>query len=174
MIPDIDIRLISADKRRYMPLLLLGDESEPMIGRYLDRGDLWVGFDGEIPVAVCVATDEGHGVTEVKNLAVSPDFRRRGIGRRMLAHVEGLNAGRTVILGTGETPSTLRFYKSCGYRYSHRVPDFFTDNYPDPIIEEGVVLKDMVYLSKHCAVSIHNSNGENSNNHNPTLYDTVR
>ncbi len=169
MTPDIDIRLIRFDKRRYMPLMLLGDESEPMVVRYLDRGDLWVGFADEVPVAVCVATDEGHGVTEVKNLAVRPDFQRRGIGRRMLAHVESLNAGRIVTLGTGETPSTLRFYKSCGYRYSHRVPDFFTDNYPEPIIEEGVELKDMVYLSKHCAVSIHYSNGENQNNHNQTL-----
>ena len=107
-----------------MPLMLLGDESELMVGRYLDRGDMWVGFAYEAPVAVCVVTDEGHGVTEVKNLAVCPDFQCRGIGRRMLAHVESLNAGRIVTLGTGETPSTLRFYKSCGYRYSHRVPDF--------------------------------------------------
>ena len=26
---------------------------------------------------------------------------------------------------------------------------FFVDNYPYPIIENGVVLRDMIYLSKH-------------------------
>lgn len=66
----------------------------------------------------------------------------------MLRFVEALYPGKTIILGTGETPSTLRFYKSCGYRVSHIVPDFFSDNYPYPIIEEGVRLRDMVYLAK--------------------------
>lgn len=37
---------------------------------------------------------------------------------------------------------------SCGYSYSHRIAGFFTDNYPGPIIEDGVRLKDMLYLSK--------------------------
>ena len=66
----------------------------------------------------------------------------------MLRHVERLNPDRTIILGTGETPSTFRFYNSCGYVYSHRVPNFFTDNYIAPIIEEGVTLRDMIYLKK--------------------------
>jgi hypothetical protein len=53
-----------------------------------------------------------------------------------------------MLVGTGETPSILRFYKNCGFEYSHRVKDFFTDNYDHPIIEEGVRLADMVYFSK--------------------------
>ena len=130
----LDIREIIEAKRSFMPLLLMGDESEPMIDRYLDRGRLFAAFSGDEPVAVCVVTDEGTDVAEVKNLAVAPDCRRRGIGRRMLKYVEGCNVGRTIILGTGETPSTLRFYASCGYVYSHRVPGFFTDNYPQPIV----------------------------------------
>lgn len=131
-----------------MALLLIGDESEPMVERYLDAGDLFVGFIDDEAVAVCVSVQISEELTEVKNLAVLAEFRRQGIGRRMLSHVEQLNRGRTVQLGTGETPSTLRFYRSCGYRYSHRIPDFFIDNYPNPIIEEGVELRDMLYLRK--------------------------
>lgn len=82
------------------------------------------------------------------NLAVVAEHRRHGVGRAMLGHVESLLGGCKFILGTGETPSTLRFYHNCGYTYSHRVPDFFTDNYNHPIIEEGIQLKDMIYLSK--------------------------
>ena len=55
---------------------------------------------------------------------------------------------KTSLSGRETPPSTLRFYKSCGFTYSHRIPDFFTDNYPDPIIEEGVRLRDMIYLKK--------------------------
>lgn len=36
------IEKIQTGKRRYMDLLLLGDEQESMIDRYLDRGDVFV------------------------------------------------------------------------------------------------------------------------------------
>ncbi len=147
-IDNLHIMRIDTDKKRFLALLLIGDESEPMIDRYLDRGTLYVGFADESPIAVCVTSHGPDNMVEVKNLAVHPDFRRTGIGRLMLRHAEGLNPGKTIILGTGETPSTLRFYKNCGYAYSHRIPGFFTDNYPRPIVEEGVTLCDMVYLSK--------------------------
>lgn len=143
-----DIIEIRRDKKRYLPLLIIGDESERMIDRYLDRGRLFVGrYDG-IPVAVCVTVDAGNSTVEIKNLAVNPEYQRKGFGRKMLEHVEHTNHGQEIILGTGETPSTIRFYQSCGYVYFHRIPDFFTDNYPDPIIEEGVTLRDMIYLRK--------------------------
>lgn len=139
---------IAEGKEEYMPLLLVGDESAEMIGRYIGSGTLYVGFAGESAVAVCMTVDLSDDAVEVKNLAVSEKFRRRGIGRQMLRYVERMSAGKTLTLGTGESPSNLKFYAACGYRYSHRVPDFFIDNYPAPIIEEGVLLRDMIYLSK--------------------------
>lgn len=142
---------VCCDKKHYLPLLLIGDESETMIDRYLDCGRLYVGTLGGEPIAVCVTVDTDENTTEVKNLAVRPEFQHRGFGRRMLEYVEKLCRRRTITLGTGETPSTLRFYQSCGYTFSHRIPDFFTDNYPHPIIEEGVMLRDMVYLKKDAA-----------------------
>lgn len=137
------------DKRRYLSLLLIGDESESMIDRYLDSGTLFVGLLDGKPIAVCVAVSLDSDTVEIKNLAVEAEFRRRGYGRLMLEHVESQHPDKRIILGTGETPSTLRFYKSCGYSYAHRVPNFFTDNYPAPIIEEGVTLRDMIYLEKN-------------------------
>lgn len=136
------------DKRRYLSLLLAGDESESMIDRYLDSGTLYVGVSNGKPIAVCVAVSLGSDTVEIKNLAVEAEFRRQGYGRRMLEHVESQHTDKKIILGTGETPSTLRFYESCGYSCSHRIPNFFTDNYPSPIIEEGVTLRDMIYLEK--------------------------
>lgn len=139
-----------SDPGYLMPLLLIGDESETMINRYLGRGRVFTGEISGQTVCVCVVTEESGGMVEIKNLAVTVPWRRHGIGRAMLRHVESLYAGRTLCLGTGETPSTLRFYHNCGYRFSHRVADFFTRNYPAPIIEEGVTLRDMIYLTKQC------------------------
>lgn len=139
---------IDGNKKQYLPLLLIGDESESMIDRYLDYGTLFIGFFNGMPIAVCVAVNLEPDVVEIKNLAVEAEFRRQGYGRRMLEHVESQHSNKKIILGTGETPSTLKFYKSCGYSYSHSIPNFFTDNYPTPIIEEGTTLSDMIYLKK--------------------------
>ena len=53
-----------------------------------------------------------------------------------------------MIVGTGDVASTVGFYKSCGYEYSHRIENFFTDNYDYQILEDGVLLKDMIYLKQ--------------------------
>ncbi len=34
------------------------------------------------------------------------------------------------------------------FTVSHRIPDFFTDHYPEPICEEGILLTDMIYLKQ--------------------------
>lgn len=145
----IEIEEVRCDFGCLMPLLLMGDESEAMIERYLSRGRVFAAREDGVWVAVCVVTAEDDGWMEVKNLAVAPERRKRGIGRSMLLHVEGLFPAAKFRLGTGETPSTLRFYASCGYRYSHRIDNFFVDNYDHPIVEEGVRLRDMLYLVKH-------------------------
>lgn len=137
-----------SNKKQYLPLLIMGDESESMIDRYLDSGSLYVGLLNGKPIAVCVIVNLDSDTVEIKNLAVETEYRKHGYGRRMLEYVESQHSDKKIILGTGETPSTLRFYKSCGYFYSHRIPNFFTDNYPTPIIEEGITLCDMIYLEK--------------------------
>lgn len=144
----MDICLISSDKKRFLPLLLLADEQESMIDRYLDKGDLFAMTDGGNTVAVAVVVTHSSGVVELKNLAVDPSCRQRGIGRRMIGFIAGRYPDSTLFAGTGDSPATLPFYRKCGFSYSHTLPDFFTANYDHPIIDGGVLLKDMVYLKK--------------------------
>lgn len=145
----MQIREILNDKKRYLPLLLLADEEEAMIDRYLERGMLYV-LDDDGVKGLCVVTDEGDGVLEIKNLAVEPDFRRKGYGRALIEFVADRYRDRFTILqvGTGESPATLPFYERCGFVRSHRVPGFFVQNYPRPIIEAGVRLVDMIVLRR--------------------------
>lgn len=143
------LTLVTEEKKRYLPLLLLGDEQESMIDRYLEEGALYIWKEGEETAGVCVVTDQGNGVLELKNIAVDPRFQRRGIGRAMIEALAKRYRGRYRVLlaGTGEAPSTLGFYQHCGFTYSHRVKDFFLQ-YDHPIVEEGVQLKDMVYFQR--------------------------
>ena len=140
---------VKTDQKRYLPLLLLGDEQEDMIDRYLGRGTMYALDDVGVK-AVCVVTDEGGGALELKNLAVSPRCQRRGYGRRMVDFLAETYRGRytRLLAGTGDSPLTVPFYEACGFRRSHVVPNFFTDHYDHPIFEGGVRLVDMVYLSK--------------------------
>ncbi len=143
------LTLVTEGKKRYLPLLLLGDEQESMIDRYLEEGALYIWKEGEETAGVCVVTDQGNGVLELKNIAVDPRFQRRGIGRAMIEALAKRYRGsyRVLLAGTGEAPSTLGFYQHCGFTYSHRVKDFFLQ-YDHPIVEEGVQLKDMVYFQR--------------------------
>lgn len=144
------IRQISREKKAYLSLLLLADEQEDMIDRYLERGDMYVLEEEGKAYAVIVVTDEGEGVLEIKNLAVDPAFQKRGFGRMMIdfAADRYRNAFHTLLVGTGDSPITIPFYERCGFVRSHVVVDFFTDHYDHPIIEDGVQLRDMVYLKR--------------------------
>ena len=145
----MEIRRVESGKWEYLPLLLVGDEQADMIARYLDRGTLLALYDGGLR-AVCVVTEEGPGVFEIKNLAVEPAFHRRGYGRAMVERaVRDCRAagGRRLLVGTGDSPLTLPFYQACGFRESHRVPGFFLRYYDHPIYEGGRLLSDIIYLS---------------------------
>lgn len=147
---DMNIEIISINKKRFLPLLLLADEQESMIDRYLERGDLFVMNDGQRTIAVAVVTDEGDGTCELKNLAVAPDRQRKGYGRQMVEFLcrHYANVCHTMLVGTGDSRRTVSFYKNNGFTYSHTVPGFFTANYDHPIIEEGKTLTDMIYFRK--------------------------
>lgn len=144
------IKLIEQNKKQYLNLLLLADEQENMLDRYLERGDMFVMFELGTPVAVAVVTDEGDGVCELKNLAVAPDWQRHGLGKCMVEDMARRYRAshHTMLVGTGDSPATLPFYQCCGFLEIHRVKNFFTDNYDHPIMEDGVQIVDKVVLKR--------------------------
>ena len=145
----MNIREIHENKKQFLPLLLLADEQEDMIDRYLERGTMYVLEDGGVK-AECVVTDEGNGVLELKNIAVAPAEQGRGYGKAMVDFLIRTYKGQYAVLqvGTGDSPSTIPFYEACGFCRHHLVRNFFTDHYHHPIYECGVQLVDMVYLQR--------------------------
>ena len=144
------IRMIDKNKKKYLSLLLLADEQENMIDRYLDRGVMFVVENGGTAKACCVVTDEGDDICEIKNLAVSPEIQGKGYGSAMIDYIEDWCRGRFMELqvGTGDSPVTVPFYQKCGFAPHHVLNNFFLDNYERPIFEGGKQLIDMVFLRK--------------------------
>lgn len=151
---EMNIYPIITNKKQYLELLLLADEQESMIDRYLERGDMFVLEDNGAK-AVCVVTDEGNGTCELKNIAVTPTSQRQGYGKKLINYLINHYSGKymQMIVGTGDVPSTVGFYQSCGFEYSHRIENFFIDNYDHLMVEEGILLKDMVYFKRNIKVN---------------------
>lgn len=151
----MEIRKVEQDKKQYLGLLLLADEQEDMIDRYLERGTMYVLEDGGVR-AECVVTDEGNGILELKNLAVEPAAQGRGYGKAMVDFLVRTYKEQYAVLqvGTGDSPSTIPFYEACGFRRHHLVKNFFIDHYDHPIYEGGVHLADMVYLQRKIGTEI--------------------
>ena len=145
----IIIKEVKDNKKEYIDLLLLADEQEDMIDRYLSKGRMFI-LDNNGVKGECVVTNEGDGILEIKNIAVFEAEHGKGYGKKLIEFVadEFENQYRFLQVGTGDSPLTIPFYEKCGFVRHHVLKDFFIDNYDHPIIEEGVQLVDMIYLQK--------------------------
>ena len=77
------IREVDKNKKQFISLLLLADEQENMIDRYIEKGTMYVLEDG-MTKAECVVTDEDNGILEIKNIAVDPQNQGKGYGKALI------------------------------------------------------------------------------------------
>ena len=145
----MEIEIIRENKKRFLDLLLLADEQEDMIDKYLDRGDMFALYDGDLK-SVCVVTDEGGGKFEIQNLATYEKYQRKGYGARLVKYVLEFYKGKgtSMLVGTGDSPLTVPFYERCGFVFSYRLENYILEHYREPIFEAGIQLKDKVYFTK--------------------------
>jgi GNAT superfamily N-acetyltransferase len=143
------IEKIIENKKQFLDLLLLADEQENMIDKYLPNGDLFALYDGDLK-SVCVVARINRETCELKNIATYEKYQGKGYGKALINFILDYykNEYKTMLVGTGETPKILSFYESCGFEKSHRVKNFFTDNYDHPMFDGGIQLVDMIYLKK--------------------------
>ena len=143
----MEIKKIIENKDDFMDLLLLGDEQENMIKKYLYKGELYALYDDDLKT-VSVVTKEDNETYEIKNLATYEKYHGRGYGTYMLKYIieEYKNKCKKLLLGTGDNDKILSYYNKFGFTYSHTVKNFFIDNYDHKMFEDGKQLVDMIYL----------------------------
>ena len=146
----VKIKKIIENKKEFLDLLLLADEQENMIDKYLPNGDLFALYDGDLK-SVCVVVSINSDTCELKNIATYEKYQSKGYGRALIDFISEFykNDFKTMLVGTGETPAILSFYESCGFEISHRLKNFFTDNYDHPMFDGDIQLVDMIYLKKN-------------------------
>ena len=143
----MEIKIIESNKKDFLDLLLLADEQESMIDKYLERGTLFALYDNGLK-SICVVTDEGGGIYELQSLATYERFQRKGYGNGLVNHVLNYykDKGSAMLVGTGDIPWIVSFYERCGFVFSHRLENYSLKHYDKPIFDAGVQLKDKVYL----------------------------
>jgi GNAT superfamily N-acetyltransferase len=144
------IEKVVENKKQFLDLLLLADEQEDMIDKYLPDGEMFALYDDDLK-SVCVVVPINTDTCELKNIATYKNHQGKGYGRALIHFILDFykNKYESMLVGTGETPTILSFYKNCGFKESHRVKNFFTDNYDHPMFEENIQLIDMIYLRKN-------------------------
>ena len=145
----MQIEKIAENKKKFLDLLLLADEQENMIDKYLTNGDLFALYDDDLK-SVCVVVPIDSETCELKNIATYRKYQGEGYGKALINFIFDFykNDYRTMLVGTGEIPWILSFYEKCGFEKSHRIKNFFTDNYVHPMFDGEIQLIDMIYLKK--------------------------
>ncbi|WP_192869532.1 GNAT family N-acetyltransferase [Lentibacillus sediminis] len=145
----MNIQLRSASEAP-MDLLLLADPSKEMIEKYLESGQCYTLEVNNETVGVYVLMPVSAGVIEIMNIAVAEKEQGKGLGKQLLAHAieQARKQGfKQVQIGTGNSSiGQLALYQKCGFRITKIERGFFTDNYEEEIIENGIICRDMLRL----------------------------
>jgi ribosomal protein S18 acetylase RimI-like enzyme len=149
---ELKIRQLSRDENIPYSLLLLADETVQSINRYIFDSEIFVLEQNSEAIAVYALQKLNADEAEIKNIAVAPAFQGRGFGKLLLydatkrAKTQGFKA---ILIGTGDVATKqLALYQKVGFQQIGVRKNFFVDNFPEPIFEDGVQLKDMVVLKK--------------------------
>jgi len=156
----LELLPVEGDREGFLSLLLEADESEEMVRTYLNEGQLLaVEVDGTtagemlvVPLDEAPEVETPQGETwEIRNIAIAEERRGQGVGRRaieLLADLAAANGVGRLLVGTADIAwETHRFYLRCGFRYRGVRRGFF-ERYPEPLLFDGMVLRDMVLFDR--------------------------
>lgn len=133
-------------------LLLLADPSREQIEKYIHRSRIFTLDINGSAIGVVVLVPLGNNIQEITNVAVLEPFRGQGFGKRLIAEAlqQARAAGaRKVKIGTGNSSlNQLALYQKLGFRIEGVDRDYFTRHYPNQIVENGIICRDMIRLSQ--------------------------
>ncbi|MCF3111980.1 GNAT family N-acetyltransferase [Niabella sp. CC-SYL272] len=142
-------KLQSADALPF-GLLLLADETVAAIEKYIYDSAVYVLADATEVVGVAALYPLSADELEIKNIAVAASHQNRGVGSVLIQQILEIarkQQYKTLIVGTADTGlRQIRFYERNGFKKYALRKNFFIEQYPQPIFENGVQLKDMILL----------------------------
>jgi ribosomal protein S18 acetylase RimI-like enzyme len=147
----MEIKKLDKNEHPPMDLLLLADPSRKHIEDYLKRGDCFVAIFNKEVMGVFVLLPSRPLTVELVNVAVAEKQQGYGIGKQLVINAVKIAkelSYKTIEIGTGNSSiGQLALYQKCGFRIVGVDMDFFTRNYQEEIIENGILCRDMIRLA---------------------------
>ncbi len=144
------IQLLSKEEEIPYDLLLLADETVEAINKCIFQSDIYVLRRSDEIIALYVLIDIDTETVEIKYIAVRQDFQGQGIGQKLLkdaiARAKEKGFKRILIETADAGIKQLYIYQKAGFVVYDKKSNFFLDNFPEPIFEDGIQLKDMMML----------------------------
>ncbi|MDN3694558.1 GNAT family N-acetyltransferase [Chryseobacterium tructae] len=141
---------IAQDSEIPYELLLLADETVEAINQYIFNCDIYLLHDGTENIAVMALYKNSDTELEIKNIAVIESYRSKGIGSILMNKAKEIARDhhyKILSVGTSDTGfQQIRFYEKNGFKKTGIREDFFIKNYPSPIYENGIQMRDMIIL----------------------------
>lgn len=136
--------------KKHKDLLYQADPSYDMISLYLNNSNSFEAFNNQKLIGIITVKQILSDTLEICNLSITENEQNKGYGRVLLQFIKEYainNNYKSIIIRTGATSiGQLYLYQSEGFRPTSVDIDFFTDNYPDTIIENNIILKDRINL----------------------------
>lgn len=146
----LTFKKIESDHKIPYKLLLLADETQEAINQYIFSSDLYILSTSIQDIAVMALHENSSKELELKNIAVIESWRSKGIGSILIEKAKELakaNHYTSLLVGTSDTGfQQIRFYEKNGFIKKEIRKDFFIENYPFPIYENGAQMRDMIIL----------------------------
>ncbi|MDJ1497133.1 GNAT family N-acetyltransferase [Cytophagaceae bacterium DM2B3-1] len=145
-------RLLEKGEQIPYELLLLADETIEIIDSYAKGGEICIFEHNSQIIGVYILYILDTETIEIKNIEVHKDYQGLGIGTHLLneaiqrAKEKGF---KTLVIGTANGAiKQLYLYQKVGFEITGIRKNFFIDNYPAPIYENGILCKHMIMLEK--------------------------
>ena len=112
------IREVNENKKQFISLLLLADEQESMVDRYLEKGTMYVLEDNDVIIAT--DNDEIVGFGDIDSsgyldrLFVHKNHQHKGIATAICDELESSVTGKKII--THSSITAKPFFEKRGYR----------------------------------------------------------
>lgn len=149
---NILIRQIRNDEPVPYNLLLDADPSKEAVDRYLNASKIYIASFEDDVIGVYVLYPLDALTLEIKNIAVAEEFQGKGVGTLLLedaSQVANKKGVKKLTIGTSNASTAqLHLYQKNGFEINDIKYNFFLDNYPEPIFENGIQCKHMLMLTR--------------------------
>lgn len=143
---------LEEDDQKPYDLLLLADPSRAWVEAYVSKSAIFVAKLKDEIIGVVVLFPISKSVAEIKNIAVTPAFQRQGVGQFLIENVLAFAKNKMIskmLIGTANSSlSQLHLYQKLGFEITEIRKEFFINNYPEPLYENGIQAKHMIMLTK--------------------------